>query len=213
MALKEWAPTCAAIAAGEQTILLRKGGIKEPTFKPAAREFLLFPTSFHTDAQLLKPDAAQRYAAECAFDPKAHPTLRFGTWAALTGAWTTADPAVLRLLDELHVWGPDFLEQRLRWRKTQPITVLELRAVRLPQPLELASRADFWGCFSWLDLAAAPEGSTAEQQQQLAEAAAATAAAAAAATPALGDAAFAERQALCRRQLAQLADLQELPLP
>ncbi len=108
---------------------------------------------------------------------------------------------------------PLLQEQRLRWRKTQPITVLELRAVRLPQPLELASREDFWGCFSWLDLAAAPEGSSADQQRQFAEAAAATAAAAAAATPALGDAAFAERQALCRRQLAQLADLQELPLP
>ena len=51
-ALKEWAPTCAAIAAGQQTILLRKGGIKEPMFKPIARDFLLFPTSFHTDAEV-----------------------------------------------------------------------------------------------------------------------------------------------------------------
>jgi hypothetical protein len=51
-ALKEWAPTCAAISTGEQTILLRKGGIKEPTFKPIARDFLLFPTSFHTDAEV-----------------------------------------------------------------------------------------------------------------------------------------------------------------
>lgn len=121
-ALKEWAPTCAAIAAGEQTvrpklrggpcrmpsvcglrmrchgrgacilsrclagmpvghhvcdrlaaqvptvhrmpasrlqILLRKGGIKEPTFKPAAREFLLFPTSFHTDAQVRRRAGSQ----------------------------------------------------------------------------------------------------------------------------------------------------------
>ncbi|KAL4443498.1 hypothetical protein ABPG75_011235 [Micractinium tetrahymenae] len=213
LALKEWAPTCAAIAAGEQTILLRKGGIKEPTFTPAAREFLLFPTSFHTDAQLLKPGAAQRYEAECAFDPKAQATLRFATRAALTGAWTTTDPAVLQLLDGLHVWAPGFLEDRLRWRKTQPITVLELRAVRLLQPLELAPRDDFWGCFSWLDLAAAPEGSGAEQQRQAQQVAVAAAAAAAAGTPALGDAAFAELQALCRRQLAQLGDLQELVLP
>lgn len=93
-------------------------------------------------------------------------------------------------------------ENRLRWRATQPITVLELRALRLPQPLELAPRDDLWGCFSWLDLGP----SNAEQQRQLAAAAAST-------VPALGGEAFAERQALCRQQLAQLADLRELPLP
>lgn len=43
-------------------VLLRKGGIREPTFTPAAREFLLFPTAFHTDVQLLKPDSAAKYA-------------------------------------------------------------------------------------------------------------------------------------------------------
>jgi hypothetical protein len=37
VALKEWAPTCAALGAGEQTILLRKGGIKEPRFVPEAK--------------------------------------------------------------------------------------------------------------------------------------------------------------------------------
>jgi hypothetical protein len=31
------APTCAALGAGEQTILLRKGGIKEPRFVPEAK--------------------------------------------------------------------------------------------------------------------------------------------------------------------------------
>lgn len=151
LALKEWAPTCAAIAAGEQTILLRKGGIKDPKFVPAARSFLLFPTAFHTDAQLLKPAAAQRYAAEAALDPKTLQQLTFGVRCTITGgwampaplpslppavrlpsssaprarpkprlrarsctagAWTTHDPSVLALLDELHVWGPNFLEAR-----------------------------------------------------------------------------------------------------
>lgn len=42
-------------------VLFRKGGIKEPTFKPEAKEFLLFPTSFHTEVPLLKPGVAERY--------------------------------------------------------------------------------------------------------------------------------------------------------
>jgi hypothetical protein len=42
-------------------ILLRKGGIREGAFKPQAKNFLLFPTVFHTEEPLLKPGAAQRY--------------------------------------------------------------------------------------------------------------------------------------------------------
>jgi hypothetical protein len=63
-----------------------------------------------------------------------------------------------------------------------------LPACRLAEPVVVASREEFWGCFSWVDLgqeAAAALGATARQ-------------------PALSDAAFAERQAQCRRALAQL---------
>lgn len=42
--------------------MFRKGGIKEPTFRPEAGTFLLFPTAFHTDQQLLKPGVAERHA-------------------------------------------------------------------------------------------------------------------------------------------------------
>jgi hypothetical protein len=42
-------------------VLLRKGGIREPTFVPAARRFLLFPTAFHADAALLKPGVAEQF--------------------------------------------------------------------------------------------------------------------------------------------------------
>lgn len=42
-------------------VLVRKGGIREPTFTPKTQRFLLFPTAFHTDAQLLKPGIAEQF--------------------------------------------------------------------------------------------------------------------------------------------------------
>ena len=160
--------------------------------------------------QLLKPEARERYAAEVRYDPHAHPQLSFPTAATVTGAWTTFDPAVLALLDALHVWAPGFLENRLRWRERQPITVLELRARRLAPPLVLPPQEHFWGCFSWVDLgsqqqhpqqAQHPQQEQPQQQQQTILTAG---------TPALDDAAFAARQRLCREQLGQLPDLREL---
>ena len=46
---KEWALVCEALGRGEQTIILRKGGIAEGRegFSFRHREFFLFPTFFH----------------------------------------------------------------------------------------------------------------------------------------------------------------------
>jgi hypothetical protein len=46
-------------------ILLRKGGIREPTFTPKAQRFFMFPTSFHSEQQLLKPGMAEQYQQVC----------------------------------------------------------------------------------------------------------------------------------------------------
>ena len=130
-ALKEWAPAVSALLNGDQTILLRKGGIREPTFTPKSQQFLLFPTAFHTDESLLKPELQSQYNADCQKDPKTQSALDFYCLAEVTGAWATTDPDVLAALTALHIYGPNFLDARLRWRPTQPITVLELRAYRL----------------------------------------------------------------------------------
>lgn len=42
-------------------ILLRKGGIREASFPTPAEEFFLIPNTFHTDAQVLKASAQERY--------------------------------------------------------------------------------------------------------------------------------------------------------
>ncbi|GBF95180.1 hypothetical protein Rsub_07893 [Raphidocelis subcapitata] len=190
VALKEWAPTCAALGAGEQTILIRKGGIKEPKFVPEAAAFLLFPTSFHTDQQLLKPGAASKYREALDLDPKQLPAVPLAQYAEVTGAWTTRDERVLQVLSPLHVWADAFRDTRLKWRRAQPLTLLELRAYRLEPPLQLPRCEELFGCFSWVGTPGlAPE---------------AVAAAVARRVPALGDAAFAERQALLRERLASL---------
>lgn len=183
----------AALEHGDQTVLLRKGGIKDPTFRPAHSAFALFPTAFHTDAELLKPAARERYRQECECDPRACSTLRLSCWAELTGAWTTTDPRALAALHPLHIYAEPFLEARLRWRPAQPITILELRAYSLAEPLEVPSRPEYWGCFSWAELQVGVE--------------------LAAKRPALSGAAFAAAQQELRGCLAQLSDLKHLALP
>ena len=164
--------------------------------------------------QLLKPEARERYAAEVRYDPRANPQLSFSTAATATGAWTTFDPAVLSLLDSLHAWAPGFLENRLRWRERQPITVLELRARQLSAPLVVPPQEHFWGCFSWVDLGSQPQEEQQQQEQQQQEQQQRQLEQhqllLAAGTPVLDDSAFAARQRLCRQRLGQLADLQEL---
>jgi len=192
-ALKEWNVAIEALHRGEQTILLRKGGIREPLFKPPGTEFFLFPTAFHSEAQLLKPGMEERYAEAMALEPKQLAVLPLTTFVQVTGAWQTEDTGLLTALDDLHIWTPAFVEARLKWRARQPLTLLELRAWRLPQPLQLQIAAgDFWGCFSFVDLA--PGLDSTETARQLAGA-----------QPALSDAEFAQRQKVLRERLARVA--------
>lgn len=106
--------TCAALGDGTQTVLFRKGGIAEGPFKTRAKEFLLFPTKFHTEEKLLQPQAAQDYAAIMDFAPGDQ--LEFSVIAKVTGCWTTFDPTVVEKTASLHIWNEKFLDSRLKWR-------------------------------------------------------------------------------------------------
>ena len=57
IALKEWAAVVEALARGQQTLLLRKGGVGDPgeTFELAHREFFLFPTFEHQKREQIRP--------------------------------------------------------------------------------------------------------------------------------------------------------------
>jgi hypothetical protein len=57
IALKEWAVAVRALRDGRQTLLVRKGGIREETreFRVQADEFLFFPTYEHQNVDQLQP--------------------------------------------------------------------------------------------------------------------------------------------------------------
>jgi hypothetical protein len=194
ISLKEWAPVIAALKSGQQTILMRKGGIREPRFTPASQNFLLLPTSFHTDAHLLKPEARLAYQHELQIEPKHLPSITFDLYAAVTGCWTTfqADQ-LLHLLDPLHIWTPEFLDKRLRWRSDQPITLMELRvSVIEDDPVQLVPREEWWGCFSWANVDIKEEVIAAKRK-----------------IPVLKDNEWAEKQSFLRDQLEKI-DVEEL---
>lgn len=190
--------TNAALGAGEQTVLLRKGGVREPRFTPPARRFLLFPTAFHSDGALLQPGAAERHAAAMALDPKGVEIIPIAQYVEVTGAWTLSDARVLEALAPLLVWGPGFLDARLKWRASQPLTLLELRAFRLEPPLALPRDDALFGCFSFVEM---PGLAAADVEAALARKVAA-----------LDDATFAARQALLRERLAGLEGVEPLEI-
>ena len=84
-----------------------------------------------------------------AMDPKTSPELRLGTVAEVTGAWATTDPSVAYAVEDFHIGTAAFLDNRLKWRRGQALTVLELRAYRLSKPLVVVPQPGHFGCFSW----------------------------------------------------------------
>ena len=61
-ALKEWAVTIAALEAGDQVLIVRKGGIGEKRFELPHPRFYLFPTFEHQRPELVKPAWRERFA-------------------------------------------------------------------------------------------------------------------------------------------------------
>lgn len=56
---------------------------------------------------------------------------------------------VVAAVEALHVGSSEFLEKRTKWRRGQALTILELQAWRLKEPLVVTPKPEHFGCFSW----------------------------------------------------------------
>jgi hypothetical protein len=152
-ALKEWAVTCEALDAGEQVVIVRKGGIGEKRFELPHPSFFLFPTYAHQRPELVRPDAALRYAR--ALGQREDPGhLPLALWATIHDSYAIREPAALDAIGPLQILTSDYAHERLRWRRTQPLWAVVLRVWRVETPPVLAVGPEHGGCVSWVDLPA-----------------------------------------------------------
>ena len=155
VALKEWAVVCAALGDGRQSLLLRKGGIRERgpdhTFVAEHRRFVLLPTYFHAQDAGRARDLVPEVHAELAALVAPPGGLRVDLCAEVTGTWHVRELAPLLGLAGRHVLSQACVADRFAYR-TPGLWVLSLRTYRFARTVELADRPGYAGCVSWVDL-------------------------------------------------------------
>lgn len=149
IALKEWASVTAALDAGLQICLLRKGGIVEADrggLELRYRRFLLFPTYEHEHTLLLK-DAFKQLVAEPSDDSHELTLL-----CEVTDVLVTQGYEALHNAHAQFVWNDAFLRKRLGYKPNLPLYAILTRAYRLPSPVRIPDRPSYAGCKSWVHL-------------------------------------------------------------
>jgi hypothetical protein len=152
VAFKEWAVICQALAAGRQSVILRKGGIAEEggVFRPEHSEFLLYPTFFHEHRAGIKPDFLPLLEEAEAAKPEPG-TIRFAHFVRVTGVRHLTDLDAVLALDTLHAWTPDVVRQRFHYR-APGLFVLDVQAFALRSPVSRPERSEYAGCKTWVML-------------------------------------------------------------
>jgi hypothetical protein len=152
VAFKEWAVICEALAAGRQTVILRKGGIAEEggTFRPEHSEFLLYPTYFHEHRAGVKPEFLPHLDAAETTRPEPG-TIRFSHFVRVTGVRQITDLDAALALDPLHAWTPEVVRQRFHYR-TPGLFALEVSVFQLRVPAIRFERPEYAGCKTWVML-------------------------------------------------------------
>lgn len=148
-AFKEWQIVCSALASGEQTLILRKGGIAEGRdgFRWQHPRFFLFPTQFHQQAEGVR---GERSVAAVNDDQ----SVPLDLWAETITTAKINDEALVERLASYHIWTPEVVRERFAWGDEPGLSVALVRVRRLANPWQLADskRKAFGGCRSWMKL-------------------------------------------------------------
>lgn len=154
IALKEWAVAVNALQEGKQILLMRKGGIIEETrdFRLKSHSFYLFPTFEHQKKEWIKPE----------YQPELDKTLRdwspssssvnITSFAHVVEDIEIFDSNQLERLKSYHIWTDPFAEERLKWKKKNPLHILILRVYNLSKAWEVPIIPAYIGCKSWIEM-------------------------------------------------------------
>lgn len=153
VAFKEWALVCEALGSGQQSVILRKGGIAEGRggFGFDHEEFYLFPTWFHGQVDKVRLPGAVL--------PEQDPDkVTVAHVASLEWAGRINDKEALHRLADLHVLDASVIEERFVYDTGKGslggdgINVALVRVYRLEPAVTLPMEKKFGGCRSWIEI-------------------------------------------------------------
>ena len=144
---------CEALGSGQQSVIIRKGGIAEGRdgFAFRHREFFLFPTFFHGQVdRVRRPEGgpAPREPNEI--------EIRYFVWVKETELLT--DWEKVRALEPLHILREEVVRERFDYEKTPGVHVAFVEVFRLDPVWRFPNARVYGGCRSWVELPEPPAG-------------------------------------------------------
>ena len=120
-ALKEWATVVKALENGDQTVLLRKGGILETAsgFKIESKKFLFFPTFEHQESKHIK-NSFQKYFDQVKNQESQNGTNTITSYGEVLDEVDISSDKVNELSD-FHILSDSYIQERRNWKPEKPI--------------------------------------------------------------------------------------------
>ncbi len=156
-AFKEWTLICDALGRGEQSIIIRKGGIAEGRqgFRFQHTDFLLFPTLFHEQVAKLRLSAHTLL-------PDQRTDGQHEVRLAAHVEWTEdiKDWEKVSALEPFHLWQESEIEKRFRQDDQPSVSLAFVRISRLSEPFIFPDSPRYGGCRSWIEVPDPPKSIT-----------------------------------------------------
>jgi hypothetical protein len=161
--LKEWAIVCEAMGRGEQSVIVRKGGIAEGRAGFAFRhpEFFLFPTFFHEQIDKVRPwhrhPADETWAGSPGHVPEQRAgEIEIGFFARVEAVREITGWETAAALEPLHVLQPSVVRERFDYDGKPGLHVALVRVFRLAPRWIFPDTPKYGGCRSWVTLPDCP---------------------------------------------------------
>lgn len=150
--LKEWATVVQALEAGDQTVLLRKGGILEAAsgFVVESKKFLLFPTFEHQSPENIKPQYHKYLDFVTGHKPHEGQNDITSYAEVIAEADITSEEKINRL-SEFHIWSDSYIKTRRNWMPQKAMKAVFLKTYKL-EKFGTPLKPEYQGCKSWIDI-------------------------------------------------------------
>ena len=148
-AFKEWTLICDALGRGEQSIIIRKGGIAEGRqgFRFQHSDFLLFPTLFHEQVAKLRLPADTPLPVQLPDDQHEVRYAAHVEWTEDVDDWEK-----VRALAPFHLWQESEIEKRYRQDDQPRVSLAFVRISKLSEPFVFSDSPRYGGCRSWIEV-------------------------------------------------------------